>query len=97
MSSIESVDVDIRRDLYHGLVITGGGSLLNGLPARLQKELNKLSLKVKAVAQNSKNERKFGSWIGGSILASLGSFHQMWYSRSEYDEHGASLLFRKCP
>ncbi|AET01217.2 actin-related protein ARP4 [Medicago truncatula] len=36
-------------------------------------------------------------WIGGSILASLGSFQQMWFSKSEYEEHGASYIQRKCP
>jgi actin-related protein len=35
-------------------------------------------------------ERKFGTWIGGSILASLGSFQQLWLSKQEYDEMGAA-------
>jgi hypothetical protein len=34
---------------------------------------------------------------GGSILASLGSFQQMWMSKQEYEEHGAGLVHRKCP
>jgi actin-like protein 6A len=34
---------------------------------------------------------------GGSILASLGSFQQMWMSKQEYDEHGPGLVHRKCP
>ena len=32
--------------------------------------------KVKKVAAGS-NERKIGAWLGGSILGSLGSFHEM--------------------
>jgi len=36
-------------------------------------------------------------WIGGSILASLGAFHQMWMSKAEYDEHGSVIVDRKCP
>ena len=42
-------------------------------------------------------ERRFGSWIGGSILASLGSFQQMWISKHEYEENGKSQVDRKCP
>jgi actin-related protein len=39
-----------------------------------------------------------GPWAaGGSILASLGSFQQMWMSKAEYEEHGASLILRKAP
>lgn len=34
---------------------------------------------------------------GGSILASLGSFQQMWMSKAEFEEHGASLIHRKAP
>jgi actin-related protein len=37
-----------------------------------------------------------GAWIGGSILASLGTFQQMWISRQEWDEEGAGALDRKC-
>ena len=42
-------------------------------------------------------ERKFSTWIGGSILASLGSFQQMWMSKQEYEEHGVAIVHRKCP
>lgn len=42
-------------------------------------------------------ERKYSAWIGGSILASLGTFQQMWVSKAEYDENGASISDRKCP
>ncbi|KAI8441628.1 hypothetical protein MSG28_015190 [Choristoneura fumiferana] len=34
---------------------------------------------------------------GGSILASIGSFQQMWISSQEYDEGGKGQLERKCP
>jgi actin-like protein 6A len=36
-------------------------------------------------------------FIGGSILGSLGTFHQMWMSKAEYEEHGASIVQKKCP
>ncbi|KAH9645846.1 hypothetical protein HF086_015303 [Spodoptera exigua] len=35
--------------------------------------------------------------LGGSILASIGSFQQMWISSQEYDEGGKGQLERKCP
>lgn len=34
---------------------------------------------------------------GGSILASLGSFQQMWISRQEFEESGPGVVHRKCP
>eukprot|EP00744_Colponema_vietnamica_P017544 GILI01024659.1.p1 GENE.GILI01024659.1~~GILI01024659.1.p1 ORF type:complete len:179 (-),score=55.18 GILI01024659.1:167-703(-) len=98
--TISKADVDIRRELYANIIVTGGSSLFTGLPDRLQKELLEVApanVKVKLIALNSSTERKFGAWIGGSILGSLGSFQQMWMSRQEYQEHGAGLVERKCP
>ncbi|KAG7396936.1 Actin-like 6A [Phytophthora boehmeriae] len=54
------------------------------------------SLRVKVVATHAQ-ERRVGSFLGGSILASLGSFHEMWMSKAEYAEHGAALIHKKCP
>ena len=41
------------------------------------------TMKIKIVAPP---ERKYSVWIGGSILASLSTFQQMWISKEEYDE-----------
>ena len=37
------------------------------------------------------------SFIGGSILGSLGTFHQLWISRAEYEECGKAIVEKKCP
>lgn len=42
-------------------------------------------------------ERRYGPWIGGSILASLSTFQQLWLTKQEYKEHGAAYIDRKCP
>jgi hypothetical protein len=41
-------------------------------------------------------ERKYSTWIGGSILGSLSTFQQSWISKEEYDESGPSIVNRKC-
>lgn len=82
--------MDIRKELLNNIVLTGGGSLFRGAPERLQAELTEkvpTAYKVKVVTA-SPLERKFSVWIGGSILASLGSFQQLWLSKAEYDEMG---------
>lgn len=40
-------------------------------------------------------ERLYSTWIGGSILASLDTFRQMWVSKREWDEEGARVIHRK--
>ncbi|VDN16506.1 unnamed protein product [Dibothriocephalus latus] len=37
-----------------------------------------------------------GLWMGGSILAFMSSFHQMWITKQEYDESGPQIVHRKC-
>ena len=53
--------------------------------------------RVKVASAGGGAERRIAAWLGGSILASLGTFHEMWVSKSEYEEHGCFVLDRKCP
>ena len=65
-----------------------------GIGDRMQKELTSLSpssIKVKIVAPP---ERKYSVWIGGSILASLSTFQNLWCSKQEYDESGPGIVHR---
>jgi actin-related protein len=95
-NSIMKCDVDIRKDLYGNVVLSGGTSMFPGIADRMQKELTALApstMKIKIIAPP---ERKYSVWIGGSILASLSTFQQMWISKEEYDESGPSIVHRKC-
>ncbi|MEJ1272688.1 transferrin receptor 2 [Cricetulus griseus] len=90
-TSIGMCDIDIRPGLYGSVIVTGGNTLLQGFTDRLNRELSQKtppSMRLKLIASNSTMERKFSPWIGGSILASLGTFQQMWISKQEYEEGG---------
>ncbi|KAL6555443.1 hypothetical protein OROGR_006701 [Orobanche gracilis] len=95
-NSIMKCDVDIRKDLYGNIVLSGGSTMFPGIADRMSKEITALapsSMKIKVVAPP---ERKYSVWIGGSILASLSTFQQMWIAKAEYDESGPSIVHRKC-
>ena len=97
---IGQCDVDVRRDLYSGVVLTGGTSLFASLRDRLEREMTETApamMKVKVAAATNSVERRYSTWIGGSILASLGTFQQMWMSKEEYKELGAGLIHKKAP
>lgn len=99
-TSVGMCDVDIRPSLYSSVIVVGGNSLINGFTDRLNRDLgNKTpsTMRLKLIAATGSSERRFSSWIGGSILASLGSFQQMWISKQEYDEGGKNCIERKCP
>merc|ERR1712080_587060 len=70
-TSIMKCDVDIRKDLYGNVVMSGGTTMYQGIPERVQKEIKNLapdSMTIKIIAPP---ERKYSVWIGGSILSSL--------------------------
>jgi actin len=95
-NSIMKCDVDIRKDLYGNVVLSGGTTMFPGIADRMQKELVNLApstMKIKIIAPP---ERKYSVWIGGSILASLSTFQEMWISKEEYDESGPAIVHRKC-
>jgi len=94
--SIMKCDVDIRKDLYSNIVLSGGTTMFEGIGERMTKEMTALApstMKIKVVAPP---ERKYSVWIGGSILSSLSTFQQMWISKNEYDESGPTIVHRKC-
>jgi actin-related protein len=94
--SIMKCDIDIRKDLYANIVLSGGSTMYPGIADRMQKEIIGLTpntMKIKIIAPP---ERKYSVWIGGSILASLSTFQSMWISKQEYDESGTAVVHRKC-
>ncbi|RYQ99957.1 hypothetical protein Ahy_B07g087987 isoform B [Arachis hypogaea] len=72
-NSIMKCDVDIRKDLYGNIVLSGGTTMSKEISA-----LAPSSMKIKLVAPS---KRKYSVWIGGSILASLSTFQQMWIAK----------------
>jgi len=95
-NSIMKCDVDIRKDLYANIVMSGGSTMFPGIADRMSAEVTKLappSMKIKVIAPP---ERKYSVWIGGSILASLSTFNNMWILKADYDESGPGIDHRKC-
>ncbi|KAJ9112635.1 hypothetical protein QFC19_000655 [Naganishia cerealis] len=93
-NSIFALDVDQRAALLQNIVVIGGGSFMPGLTDRLNFELAQRipGSKIKIHSPGNSIERKYSAWLGGSILASLGTFHQLWVGQDEWKEHGANIL-----
>jgi actin-related protein 2 len=43
-NTIQSVDIDIRSELYKHIVLSGGTTMYPGLPSRLEKDMTQLYL-----------------------------------------------------
>jgi len=97
--SIMKCDIDIRKDLASNALLSGGSTMFPDFADRMQREItsvieeNKSTMKIKIIAPP---KRMYSVWFGGSILASLSTFQQMWIEKQEYDESGPSIVHRKC-
>ncbi|KAK7058958.1 Centractin [Paramarasmius palmivorus] len=86
VDSINRVDLDLRKSLFSNIVLSGGSTLCRGFGDRLLNEVKKLALKDVKIKIYAPPERKYSTWIGGSILAGLNAFKKMWVSAEEYQE-----------
>ena len=96
LRSILRTDMDLRSRLFANIVLAGGSTMFRGFGDRLLSQLKASAppdIKIKILAPQ---ERRYSTWIGGSILGSLTTFRQMWVSKDLYNEHGADILHKKC-
>ncbi|XP_054838874.1 actin, clone 302-like isoform X2 [Eublepharis macularius] len=95
-NTIMKCDIDLRTTLYANVLLSGGSTLFPGIAERLTKELIHMAPKGTEVIVNAPPDRRISVWTGGSVLASLASFQDMWISKEEYAEVGPNIVHRKC-
>ncbi|CRG93292.1 actin-related protein [Plasmodium gallinaceum] len=95
VTSITRADMDLRKTLYSHIVLSGGTTLFHGFGDRLLNEIRKFAPKDITIRISAPPERKFSTFIGGSILASLATFKKIWISKQEFDEYGSVILHKK--
>ncbi|CAB3262510.1 unnamed protein product [Arctia plantaginis] len=85
--------ISARTCSEHGL--SGGTTMYPGIADRMQKEITPLAPSTIKLRSSHPREKVL-CMVGGSILASLSTFQQMWISKQEYDESGPGIVHRKC-
>ena len=97
--SIDKCEPHMRKKLLENVVVAGGNTLFPHFTDRLYYELLDLQPKGSKVrvVSHPDHERRYISWIGGSILSSLSAFQTCWITRKEHKEQGASAVDHKCP
>eukprot|EP00124_Ichthyophonus_hoferi_P002056 Ihof_evm9s127 gene=Ihof_evmTU9s127 len=72
--AIVKSDLDLRATLFSSIVLSGGSTLYRGFGDRLLSEVKRLAPKDIKIRISAPQERKYSTWMGGSILASLNTF-----------------------
>ncbi|KAI4176197.1 MAG: hypothetical protein LQ346_007934 [Caloplaca aetnensis] len=86
VDAINRTDMDLRKSLFGNIVLSGGSTLCKGFGDRLLHEVQRLAVKDMRIKIFAPPERKYSTWIGGSILAGLSTFRKMWVNIDEWHE-----------
>jgi centractin len=87
VDAINRTDMDLRKNLFGNIVLSGGATLCKGFGDRLLHEVQRLAVKDMRIKIFAPPERKYSTWIGGSILAGLSTFRKMWVSIDDWHEN----------
>lgn len=108
-STIRKSDMNVQKDYFGHIVLSGGTTMFPGLSTRLEKDLRQLYLE-RVLKGDKERARRFRCYVedpprrqhmvfhGGSILAdSYDPNSEWWISRKEYEERGKSCVHRLIP
>jgi actin len=93
-NSIADCDEWLHHEMADNALVVGGNTHLTGFMDRLNDEAAKVcptGIKIDVL-----EDRVYPTWIGGSIFASLNTFHDTCITRDEYLKLGSSVVTRKC-
>ena len=94
-NSIMNADCDLRKLLYGNIILTGGSSLFPGFKNRFLKEMTVIAPPSVPIGVTALKERKYSTWLGGKLFATLSTFEDRYVTRDEYDEYGVQIVHKK--
>mmetsp|Transcript_7196 Transcript_7196/g.10630 ORF Transcript_7196/g.10630 Transcript_7196/m.10630 type:complete len:406 (+) Transcript_7196:17-1234(+) len=103
--TIQGCPIDLRRDLYSNVVLSGGTTLFKNFDRRLTSTLQKrVSDRLKSYSQqsginpppieckiNAFPTQRYAVWFGASLFASSSEFSGVVHTREQYQEVGPSI------
>lgn len=106
---IQSSPIDVRRGLYHNIVLSGGSTLYENFGKRLQRDIRAL-VNERIAASEARSggaksggldvsvithkRQRHGPWFGGSLLASTPEFKSYCHTKADWYEYGPSVVRR---
>lgn len=103
---VQASPIDVRKNLYKNIVLSGGSTMFKDFGRRLQRdlktivneriELSERSSHVKSTGVDvqviSHKRQRNAVWFGGSLLAQTAEFKSFCYTKADYDEHGPGIV-----
>ena len=95
ISSINKVDIQLRRKVYENILLSGGNTAIKGLMEKLSNEVKNKTYKNIKVNLNSPAKPEFCCWAGGNIISTLEIFKRMWVTKNDWSEKGSKIVHVK--
>ncbi|EFC50844.1 hypothetical protein NAEGRDRAFT_29311 [Naegleria gruberi] len=87
--------IDVRKDFYNSIVLSGGNTLFNGFKERIKLELENNEKSFKPFKVLADPMRQFSAWMGGSVIASLPTFEDAVVTYEDWEDYGPRSLYQK--
>ena len=108
--SINACPIDVRKNLYKNIVLSGATTMFPGYVSRLEKEIKNLYINKNLKLSGDKTikidmniidspRRKFSVFIGACVLANTynnSNTEEYWITKKEWEETGADIILKKC-
>ena len=94
--AIQACSIDHRKLLLRNIYLSGGTSLLPGLPERLKTELVTLAPTGSTVEVHASENRQHAAFLGAVVLAGLSSFPESVVTQEEWSTKGIDALKKLC-
>ncbi|GMM54894.1 actin-related protein 3 [Maudiozyma humilis] len=104
--TIQACPIDVRKALYHNIVLSGGSTMFKDFGRRLQRDLK--SIVNNRIAQSemlsgtkstgvdvsviTHRKQRNAVWFGGSLLAQTAEFKSYCHTKQDYDEYGPEIV-----
>jgi len=108
-NSINGCDIDLRKDLYKNIILSGATTMFAGYASRIEKEIK--ALYIEKGLKNTQNKtvkitiniidsprRKYSVFIGATVLAKTFNTpdSDYWITKQDWEECGPDIIFKKC-
>jgi actin-related protein len=96
LQTITACDVDIRKDMYENIVVSGGSTLLPGFVKRFEQDIKRLAPPAARIKIVGSDNPKYAVWSGGSVFAQTTTVQEKLITREQYNAVGFSAVKWKC-
>ncbi|KAI6180778.1 Arp-1 [Aphelenchoides besseyi] len=104
VNAIRESDYEIRKELMQSILLSGGSTMFAGFGERVLQDVKKAfhqqaqphgqqqdKLQEPKIKISAPADRLSCTWTGGSILATLDTFHRVMKTKAQYENEGKNL------